>query len=206
MTILKAFVAVNYRATINAGFEVEVPEDVHPADRAGWAVEHYTDGDQVHSEEIHSEGLVVDSVHISELESAGSSARETFASLPGVDLVVASGGVDLIARERARQIKRWPTAHDAEHDAGELVRAAAAYASPIALYVHAVEQSPRAGSPYHGFLDIWPNDWEFKGTEKMNDHGLSPFDRPKVDRDARVAELAKAGALIAAEIDRLQCA
>lgn len=78
-------------------------------------------------------------------------------------------GARLIAAERQRQIEveGWTAEHDAEHDHGELARAAAAYAM----------QSP--------MLFPWDDTW-WKPV---------PADR--------IRELEKAGALIAAEIDRL---
>lgn len=85
-------------------------------------------------------------------------------------------GVGVIRAERERQVAEegWTTTHDDEHDNGALARAAAVYAIP--------EDSR------HGILWVlWPISWRWKP---------SP--------DDRVRELAKAGALIAAEIDRLQ--
>ncbi|MFV0587517.1 hypothetical protein [Bacteroides reticulotermitis] len=86
-------------------------------------------------------------------------------------------GIELIADERNRQIEveGWTLAHDNEHAIGELANAASCYAMIPDL-------RPSSLPPAH-----WPwLDW-WKPT---------PSDRIK--------ELAKAGALIAAEIDRLQ--
>ena len=86
-------------------------------------------------------------------------------------------GADLIGAERLRQVtaKGYTPEHDAEHVRGELARAGAVYA------LWAV----KAGgvNPYDP-MKYWPPDWRFKGG--------APLDY-----------LAKAGALIAAEIDRL---
>lgn len=85
-------------------------------------------------------------------------------------------GIELIAAERQRQVERegWTPAHDDEHDGMELTQAAAAYCE------HAYNQD-LAGVP--GF---WP--WD------------ESWWKPK----DRIADLVRAGALIAAEIDRLQ--
>lgn len=89
-----------------------------------------------------------------------------------------SGGVVRIARERLRQIdaEGYDTEHDDGHERGELAACAAQYALPAELR----ELGP-SGVPL-----LWPwgaCDWK-------------PGDR--------IRELEKAGALIAAEIDRLE--
>ena len=88
-----------------------------------------------------------------------------------------SKGVELIAAERARQVevKGWTAEHDDEYLAGQLVDAAAAYAR--------YGDHPRfAKSP--PMLWPWPAEW------------WKPSHGP-------IRSLVKAGALIAAEIDRL---
>lgn len=89
-----------------------------------------------------------------------------------------SHGVEMISRERARQIgvEGWTPEHDDEHDKGELAAAAVGYIGH-AIYRRDVRETP---SPW------WPHDWEWK-----------PSDDP-------VRNLVKAGALIAAEIDRIE--
>lgn len=86
-------------------------------------------------------------------------------------------GIQLIAAERARQISQegWTPEHDATHINKELSKAAAAYA----LNAHAGEDALIPA--------CWP--WSQKWWK--------PSDDP-------VRNLVKAGALIAAEIDRLQ--
>ncbi len=95
-------------------------------------------------------------------------------------------GIELIADERKRQIEEegWTAEHDAEHEDGGLAVAASAYAlPPMARTFMSLEDGK--------YLPIfWPFDacwWK-----------PSPNDRIK--------ELVKAGALIAAEIDRIQLA
>lgn len=89
-------------------------------------------------------------------------------------------GVAIIAAERRRQIRDegWTRDHDVSHHAGVLAQAAATYATlpERRLYGGADLRHPIG----------WPLGWDFKPTP-----------------DDRVRELAKAGALIAAEIDRI---
>jgi len=85
-------------------------------------------------------------------------------------------GSELIAEERVRQINEegWTKEHDAEQVNGELAMAAACYATPNCL---------KDVIPF-----VWP--WNIKWW--------------KPTPDDRIRELTKAGALISAEIDRLQ--
>ncbi len=89
-------------------------------------------------------------------------------------------GVALIAAERKRQIEKegWSPEHDDEHT-DEMALAAVCYAMPAIL-------RPLDGSA----PERWPGSWDAKWW--------------KPTPDDRVRELVKAGALIAAEIDRLQ--
>ncbi|WP_165078850.1 MULTISPECIES: hypothetical protein [unclassified Desulfovibrio] len=95
-------------------------------------------------------------------------------------------GAELIAQERQRQIdeEQYSLEHDATwHSKGELARAAACYAFPNELRCN-IEYAYIPNS----IPSFWPWSWEtWKPT---------PQDR--------IWELVKAGALIAAEIDRLQ--
>lgn len=105
---------------------------------------------------------------------------------------MADTGVERIAAERKRQVTEegWTPEHDAEHVRGELACAAACYAMPAAgraTASYAANVSADRGSWYRDIPVGWP--WH-PGYWKP-----SP--------DDRVRELAKAGALIAAEIDRL---
>lgn len=92
-------------------------------------------------------------------------------------LRVADTGSEMIAAERARQInvEGWTPEHDDEHDSCEMTWAAVSYAMQAA--------NPPGGDEF----DPWP--WA--------ESWWKPSDDP-------VRNLVKAGALIAAEIDRLQ--
>ena len=91
-------------------------------------------------------------------------------------------GVALIENERARQINSegWTPEHDDTHIYGELALAAACYA---------VAQDVRDSTDGDEPADFWPRSWDESWW--------------KPTPDDRIKELAKAGALIAAEIDRL---
>lgn len=89
-------------------------------------------------------------------------------------------GSELIARERERQVSAegWTPEHDDQHTQCELIQAAIGYAAYVA-YVATEGEGP---------MDP-PIDWPWQDAWK-------PSDDP-------VRNLVKAGALIAAEIDRL---
>lgn len=95
-----------------------------------------------------------------------------------------NSGLLVIQRERLRQITKegFTLLHDKQHDCGELAMAAACYAAPEMLY--ALRATAFDGLKY---VDPWPwgQKWDKRG------------------RHDRVKQLAVAGALIAAEIDRL---
>lgn len=102
----------------------------------------------------------------------------------------ASSGVDLIAAERHRQVESegWTPDHDDEHGLGQLAWAAASYAIPPAPGPIHDGESAEYWDKDRGVPTTWP-DWD--------------SDWWKPCPDDRVRELVKAGALIAAEIDRL---
>lgn len=89
-------------------------------------------------------------------------------------------GIELIAQERTRQIEveGWDSTHDASHADGELSIAAACYA---------VNKLPGLSVAEYGNMDAWPwhEEWD-----KRRKHD-------------RLRSLVVAGALIAAELDRL---
>jgi len=91
-------------------------------------------------------------------------------------------GLELIIAERERQITQegWTKEHDAEHTKGQLAMAAACYAFD-AVSLPTIDAK-------RFINENWPWSWEWW----------------KPTPDDTVRQLTKAGALIAAEIDRLQ--
>lgn len=89
-------------------------------------------------------------------------------------------GIELIAAERTRQVndEGWSSEHDDGHRHEELASAAAYYALPTEERNELERIIP---------VDLWP--WDLS--------------QPKLTPNDRIRELTKAGALIAAEIDRL---
>ena len=96
-------------------------------------------------------------------------------------------GVGRITAERQRQIEKegWTSTHDDKHDDSELAWAAVSYAAPDKVF-------RLAQDGYNNFLfrDPWPWNFEEPESDKRNKHD-------------RIWILVAAGALIAAEIDRL---
>lgn len=92
-------------------------------------------------------------------------------------------GIELIAEERKRQIEveGWTDLHDDNHEMDELALAAASYALP---------SYARPSNQFHT-ARMEPQTWPWSGE----------YWKPSISD--RVRELQKAGALIAAEIDRL---
>lgn len=104
----------------------------------------------------------------------------------------AATGVELIAAERQRQIdaEGWTPEHDDGHTLGEMAAAGACYALLTTRW--------KGGRLVRDILWPWDDEW-FKPAEYPD----PPYHRDiHVDKD--VKDLARAGALIAAEIDRLQ--
>lgn len=109
-------------------------------------------------------------------------------------------GAELIARERARQVeeKSWGFEHDDRHKKGELAMAACCYAAPIPIYK--IEE--KCSFPQELTLrDPWPFDHK---DDKRFDRLNQCIPQGKLTIEKRIRFLAKAGALIAAEIDRLK--
>jgi hypothetical protein len=113
-------------------------------------------------------------------------------------------GIEQITAERKRQIdkKGWDAEHDDGHVDGELAQVAICYATPDPIF------SMGMASGY-SFVDPWPENWD-TAWDKRLDYGdglrgrnsiSSPYE---YEPEERIDLLAKAGALIAAEIDRLQ--
>jgi hypothetical protein len=108
-------------------------------------------------------------------------------------------GAERIAFERQRQIdiKRWSARHDDDHTDHDLALAACAYAAPETLYVlHQDQNGVR-------FVDCWPQDWAGKWDKRPKDAHHQPLRAGSMTPMLRIRQLEKAGALIAAEIDRL---
>ena len=97
-------------------------------------------------------------------------------------------GAKRIAAERKRQINEegWDAKHDANHCNGSLVRAAVCYATE-AIDMTVCEPQGPVGGVGTVYLDPWPWDQHWDKRKKHN----------------RIRQLEIAGALIAAEIDRL---
>jgi hypothetical protein len=93
-------------------------------------------------------------------------------------------GISLISAERKRQIEEegWTPQHDDEHDNYEMSSAACCYAQ---MGRGGPYSNPTAGKPPRGWPIRWGDGWW----------------KPNPDP---IKNLVKAGALIAAEIDRLQ--
>lgn len=107
------------------------------------------------------------------------------------DAIQAGEGIRRIGQERLRQVEQegWDYQHDDDHEANELAWAAACYAAPMSIY--AAVWRPNSGNctPLN---ECWP--WD----RKWDKRPIPPFTRQE-----RIRALEKAGALCAAEIDRL---
>lgn len=112
-------------------------------------------------------------------------------------------GIQLIEAERKRQIRveKWTPEHDDNHSESQLALAAACYALPIGKRNETAD--PRGHENTDTFVSrLWPWAWEWWKPVKpysSADH----ISREVSSIAARIRELTKAGALIAAEIDRL---
>jgi hypothetical protein len=109
-------------------------------------------------------------------------------------------GIERIAAERRRQIEveGWTPEHDRQHVDGELAMAACCYAAPVdirALVSARVACHCREAGCGHGMFPVrrWVDPWPW-----------SPrWDKRALKKHSRIRRLEIAGALIAAEIDRL---
>lgn len=92
-------------------------------------------------------------------------------------------GAELIAAERQRQmdVEGWTPTHDDDHERGELLIASKAY----------IEAALNVNDQHGVGYELPPYDWPWDVT----------YWKPSSDP---IRNLVKAGALIAAEIDRLQ--
>lgn len=89
----------------------------------------------------------------------------------------------LAERRRQVEVNGWTPEHDDEHDGGRMAAAGSAYALAAADHLHPLSQGDGCYDT-HATPLAWPQDWEFK-----------PADPRRM--------LVKAGALILAEIERL---
>lgn len=107
-------------------------------------------------------------------------------------------GIERIAAERQRQIEKkgWTAEHDDEHTDHSLALAAALYATPTALVVQDLRDEEIAAHDPWPWDDSWDNRPRFSDTHRL-------MDADSQGVTARIRCLEKAGALIAAEIDRL---
>lgn len=105
--------------------------------------------------------------------------------------VLDTTGANRIAAERSRQVSEegWTATHDDSHDDAELALAAACYAARAANVPIYAESRGRG---YVRFYDPFP--WDTQDDKR-------PSKRPTIAERLRLLE--KAGALCAAEIDRL---
>ncbi len=114
-------------------------------------------------------------------------------------------GIDRIATERRRQIEKkgWTPEHDDLHVDGALAFAAVCYAAPVPLF-----ESHRYSWGF-GFCDPWPGSWSaacdkrYRCGERHENPRNVPPNPETYTSEERLDLLVKAGALIAAEIDRL---
>lgn len=98
-------------------------------------------------------------------------------------------GIERIAVERRRQVEQegWTPEHDDNHEKGALGMAAACYAAPFRIFLLSGFSAEVEGNRVEMVHDAWP--WE-AAWDKRRKH-------------SRLRQLEIAGALIAAEIDRL---
>ena len=109
-------------------------------------------------------------------------------------------GIELISEERKRQVNEegWTPEHDAQHVHGQLSKAAACYALDFEeIFVMKAEKgsAPQSFDPWPWFNDYYRYSdgppTKIKAWDKRKEHD-------------RITKLKIAGALIAAEIDRIQ--
>lgn len=92
----------------------------------------------------------------------------------------------LAERQRQIEVEGWDAEHDEQHELSELAMAAACYAHPQRIFI-AEERVGRGYEPFVQYADAWPKDWA--------DHWWKPKSRRR--------DLVRAGALILAEIERI---
>ncbi|KKN08166.1 hypothetical protein LCGC14_1059430 [marine sediment metagenome] len=111
-------------------------------------------------------------------------------------------GIERITAERERQVEEegWTPEHDAEHGSGELAMAASCYASPLDIRAE-IDVPVDCGCREADCPHTSPF-----GTRQTVFKWADPFPWPDWDKrgkHSRMRQLEIAGALVAAEIDRL---
>lgn len=111
-------------------------------------------------------------------------------------------GIELIAQERKEQIEKhgWTQKHDAdEHDNSELAYNAAILASPINLFTKETYANATV-------FEVAQTDreWNLPYPNQLNGTTNVIHDNEKLPKKKRIKQLIVAGALLAAEIDRLK--
>ena len=106
-------------------------------------------------------------------------------------------GAERISDERKRQIlaEGWDDIHDDEHTRDELALAAVCYAAPGKVYI----KEKVMDIDQISFIDPWPFDTNWDKRNHTDAGSITTASNIK----ERIRQLEKAGALIAAEIDRL---
>lgn len=113
-------------------------------------------------------------------------------------------GIERIKIERLRQEveEGFTTEHDDEHEDYSLALAAICFAAPVKIY-----RNKALAGPHRRFEDPWPDSWNASWDKRPrynDDEGPDELLFPNAyTHEQRIDLLVKAGALIAAEIDRL---
>jgi hypothetical protein len=102
-----------------------------------------------------------------------------------------------LERERQRTVEGYDAKHDDGHDGEDLAWAASCYAAPEEIYV---EHRYASGVE---FSDPFPTGWGDTRPRNQKNEIICLDTNSKSNREKRIRQLEKAGALIAAEIDRL---
>ena len=150
------------------------PEMIERAAEAIWTFDHKVKGDRWDS--------IKDRVRYEYLDLARAALE---AALPEAVEAQNQAACDVIA-ERRRQISEegWTVQHDDQHVAGEMADAAACYAA-VLIEMRVVPDE--SGREFHDVPVGWPRSWSFRWWKPKN----------------RRRDLVRAGALIIAEIERL---
>ena len=105
-------------------------------------------------------------------------------------------GIELITIERMEQIGKhgWTLGHDKKHDDGSLIRAAISCAADTVVY-----EKDRYANAIQ-FTVVKENKWQLP----LKYNGNVLLNNCEASEEERIHQLKVAGALIAAEIDRIQ--